>query len=577
MTPDLTPPYSTPGRGQRRQDLTPPVVRWFKPLFYGIFLGIYASLLTTLGAFVIRWSWPPSVVLFGVLSVLFLGGAYGLTRQITALIIGARPLPQLSALSRSPRVAMLYTTMNDVVPECVRAIRSIYPVDVYILDDSSDPNARATVDRLVEGQSFTVIRRGARRGFKAGAINDWLKNHGGGYDYFVLLDADSYLPPDWVGEALRFAEHPDNKRVAIFQGLINIWNLDSEFVQVLAPMARVGQFVWEQTVANALDAVFCYGHNVLVRTSAVREIGGFVEGYVSEDFATAVALSEKNWHSRFIPLHTYEATPENVRGFLKRQRKWTRGAMEFFGFARRSTIGPGQKFLLLQTPIGHVANLLIPVGMFLTVFGYASTPAAAAAFLTSLLHNPFATIWSVLIFRYLILLGILGSIPSIVVLLKCRIGWSTYWRHRFLSSATSVLMLPYEFSTMFRYLLTPFQSIPVTPKTEAPLAAGEVLYLARYSLLLFGLLAIGIATVNPLAGLFNATWLLPMLLAPAVVYRYGGPAIAISGSNDTLPREWMEPSAWIRSPRGVHTSLLRIREGLFRSPTPGRFPIAPVA
>ncbi|MHB8352137.1 MAG: glycosyltransferase family 2 protein [Thermoplasmata archaeon] len=528
-----------------------PRVRW---TFYALVPAIFIALDLGLALFVIRWNRPASVALFGVLSVLFIGTAYGLARQIVALAFRHdHPLPRLDALSSRPRVAVLYATMNDVVPECLGAVRQEYPVDVYVLDDSSDPRARATVDALATRHRFEVVRRAERTGFKAGAINAWLQRYGSRYDYLVLLDSDSYLPPDWVGEALRYAEAPPNSRVAVFQGLINIWNRDTKFVETLAPMSRVGQFLWEEQLANALDAVFCYGHNVLVRISAISEIGGFVEGFVSEDFATAAALAEREWHCRFIPLHTYEATPENVRGFIKRQNKWTRGAMEFFGFSRRYRLGAARTFDLLQTPLGHIASLLLPLGMFLTVYGYASTPASASAFLGAFLHDPWGTFWSVPILRYLLLVGTASAVPSVMVLRHCRISLRTYWDHRWLSAAVSMIALPYEFRSMISYLGAGLRTIPVTPKSESPLALGEVLYLSRYSLLLAGCLMAGIVVLNPLAGVFNATWLVPMLLAPFIVWRFGGRARSASG----LPvvEGWGEPSAHRMEPTSVRLAL----------------------
>ncbi len=537
----------------------PPDLPTVRIAFYALVTAIFVALDLGLALFVIRWNHLASVALFGVLSLLFVGSAYGLARQVIALALRHdHSPPRLEALVSRPRVAVLYATMNDVVPECLGEIRQHYPVDVYVLDDSNDPAARATVDALAVRHHFEVVRRGQRTGFKAGAINAWFRRWGSRYDYLVLLDSDSYLPPDWVGEALRYAEAPPNRRVAVFQGLINIWNRDTRFVQTLAPMARVGQFLWEEQLANALDAVFCYGHNVLVRSSAVAEIGGFVEGYVSEDFATAAALAERGWHCRFIPLHTYEATPENVRGFIKRQNKWTRGAMEFFGFARRYRLGKARTFDLLQTPLGHITSLVLPIGMFLTVYGYASTPAGASAFLSAFLHNPWTTFWSVPILRYLLVVGAAATIPSVLVLRHCRISWRTYWNHRWLSAAVSMIALPYEFRSMVSYFGTRLRSIPVTPKSESPLRLGEVLYLARYSLLLAGVLMVGIVVLNPLAGVFNATWLGPMLLSPLVVWRFGG---AAQPTPDVPSVEgWGEPSAHRMEPTNVRLVLSRDAE-----------------
>ena len=526
--------------------------------FYAIVAAVFAALVGGMALFVIRWDHPTSVALFAILSVLFAGSAYGLARQIIALVVRPSDLPSVALLDRRPRVAILYTTMNDVVPECLRAIHQDYPVDVFVLDDSSDPQARASVDEISAARGYSVVRRPARRGFKAGAINDWYSAHGRSYDYFVLLDSDSFLPADWVREALGYAEHPANGRVAIFQGLINIWNFDTRFVQSLAPMARVGQFVWEERLANALDTVFCYGHNALIRVAAVEEIGGFVEGYVSEDFATAVALADRDWHSRFIPLHTYEAMPENVRGFVKRQNKWTRGAMEFLSFARRSRLPWTRKFHLLQTPIGHFTNLLLPVGMLLTVYGFSSSWAGAAQFLGTFAGDPLGTFWSIPLFRYLLVVGLLGTIPTLLVHLRCRIGFGTYWRHRFLSAAVSAIALPYEAVSMASYLSRRIRQIPVTPKGEAPLRPRDVLYLARYSVVLESVLMAGLVVFNPAGAFFNASWLVPMVLAPWVILRFsGGPRLAEGprsvpvGAQDVGSRE---PQAFV-----VHASLSQIR------------------
>ncbi|MHB8352445.1 MAG: hypothetical protein ACYDFT_07165, partial [Thermoplasmata archaeon] len=78
-----------------------PRVRW---TFYALVPAIFIALDLGLAVFVIRWNRPASVALFGVLSVLFIGTAYGLARQIVALVFRHdHPLPRLDALSSRPR------------------------------------------------------------------------------------------------------------------------------------------------------------------------------------------------------------------------------------------------------------------------------------------------------------------------------------------------------------------------------------------------------------------------------------------------------------------------------------------
>ena len=169
-----------------------------------------------------NWYQHVSLVQFALMVLFLFSFAYVFSKRVLSLVLPPFRLPALDGLARSPRVAILYTTMNDVVPECVRAIRPTYPCDVFVLDDSFDPTKRAVVDRLAGEMGFSVVRRGSRHAFKAGAINHWLRAHGRSYEYIVLLDADSVVPPDWVGHALRYAEHPENADLAIFQGMVNI-------------------------------------------------------------------------------------------------------------------------------------------------------------------------------------------------------------------------------------------------------------------------------------------------------------------------------------------------------------------
>ena len=543
----------TIGEQVRAREKSQPGISLVKRRFYATVFVIFSALEIGLGVFVVKWNHIYSAALFFVLTFIFIGTSYGLARQIIALTSRYRPLKSLDAAPANRRVALLYATMNDVVPECLRAIRQSYPCDVFVLDDSTNNEARSTVDSISSSMGYRVIRREKRQGFKAGAINNWFREYGSSYDYIVLLDADSYLPPDWVSEALKYAEHGASSNVAVFQGLINIWNLDTEFVRTLAPMSRIGQFVWEEQLANELDAVFCYGHNVMVRMSSLREIGGFVEGYVSEDFATAVRLAENGWHCRFVPLHTYEAMPENVRGFIKRQNKWTRGSMEFFDLSLNSTLSADRKFLLLQTPLGHFTTMLLPIGMILTVYGFTSTGAGTAAFLSAFLSNPLGTFWSVPVLRYLLVVSIFSAIPNILVRLRCGIRYPVYLRARYLSSAVSAISFPYEFKSMLAYLSTGLRTIPVTPKSEAPLTMREIFSLSKYSMAFEIVLVTGIAMFNPLASVFNCTWLIPMLLSPLLIRHYGGyprgVMTSVSGVSD------FSPSSLFPDPVSVHSAL----------------------
>jgi len=480
--------------------------------------AIFVSLDAALALFVINWSRLVSVVMFVFLVFFNFSFSLLLAKRILSLIVRPYRLRSLQRLTSKPKVAILYATMNDVVPECLSEIWQTYPVDVYVLDDSTKQGKRNTIEAIAKEKGFTVVRREDRRGFKAGAINNWIENHDKNYDYIVLLDSDSYLPPDWVEDALKYAEHPSNSQVSVFQGLVNIWNLDNRFVKTLAPLHVLGQDVWERRLANHLDAVFCYGHNVLLRMSHVLEVGGFVEGYVSEDFATAVKLGEKGYKSRFIPIHTYEAMPENIRGFIKRQNKWTRGSMEFLTFAQGPKLSVLQRLLLLQTPLGHFAYVVIMITMFLTIFGYYSTTTHLIAFAMNLWASNIFYILSIPLFQYVIVTSIVSGVILRLKLYQLGVSNMAFLRYQLLSKAIGAIMLPHEVKSILKYLVNRKLVFSVTPKSETALSFKETLAISKATILIIVLLVIGLVYMNPLGVFYNVTWLAPLCVSPLVIY-----------------------------------------------------------
>lgn len=502
-------------------------------VFFTLVFAIFLTLGTALALFVTNWSRPASALMFVFLVFFNFSFSLLISKRILSFFVKPYQFPKLQNLISNPKVAILYATMNDVVPECLSSIWQTYPSDAYVLDDSTDTEKRSVVDRIAKEKGFRVLRRKHRRGFKAGAINDWIKAYGKEYDYIVLLDADSYIPPDWVKETLKYAEHPSNSNITIFQGLINIWNLDNRFVKTLAPLHVLGQDVWEKRLANHLDAVFCYGHNVLIRMSHVGEIGGFVEGYVSEDFATAVKLAERGYKSRFVPIHTYEAMPENIRGFIKRQNKWTRGSMEFFSFAKKPKLSFLQRLLLSQTPMGHFSYIVIMVAMFLTIFGYYSTTAHLYAFAMNLWASHIFYILSIPLFQYVIATSIVSGIILLIKLHQLGISNSTFLRYQLLSKAIGAIMLPYEVKTILKYLVNKRLTFSVTPKSERALSFRETLFISKETILTIVLLTLGLVWINPLGILYNITWLLPLLISPLVIYFFS--MAARSEANPTEP------------------------------------------
>src|SRR3989449_621184 len=497
--------------------------RRFGRRFFALVGGLWIGTLFIFGATTVNWFHGVSLAQFALMVVFLFSFAFVFSKRVLSLVLPPFKLPSLDRVERQPKVAVLYTTMNDVVPDCLRSVRQDYPVDVFVLDDSSDPGKRALVDRVAEEIGATVLRRQGRKGFKAGAINRWLSVHGAEYEYFVLLDADSLLPRDWVGPALRFAAHPDTADLAIFQGMINIWNTDVKFAGALAPAHVLSHDEWERKLAGYLGSIVCYGHNVLIRTRPVLELGGVTGGDVSQGFRTAVGLASQGPRSALVPLHSWEALPENVRGFVKRQNKWTRGSMEFFSFVPPAKISPAKKAVLLMIPMGHLAYVAIFAAILLAIFGRYSSFNQFLAFGQNLASAPIEYIWSIPLFRFIILLTAVTSVFTLAKIVQVRLKLFDFYRARTLSRAIGAIMLPHEVRSMIMYLVDRTRRFPVTPKDEPPMSMREILFMGRGTVALIGLMSFGLLLVNPVGLYYNILWLAPFVTSPLVLHDYCGP------------------------------------------------------
>jgi len=225
-------------------------------------------------------------------------------------------------------VAVLYTTCNDFVAAGAESCVNMDYGDftVYILDDSSDPAFKSTVDDFADKHSnVTVVRRKNRAGFKAGNLNHALKNVVT-EPYFVVADSDEILPVDFLSKLTpRIASNPDCGFIQANHQCIK------QGTKLQRDMCRGIDIHWEwyQPLRNRFGFVMFLGHGAILRRSCWDEAGGFPE-LVSEDLAYAIAIRERGYYGTFASdVVCLEEFPSSVRAFRVRHVKWTRGTCEF--------------------------------------------------------------------------------------------------------------------------------------------------------------------------------------------------------------------------------------------------------
>jgi hypothetical protein len=300
-----------------------------KFVFIAVFLSTALLLFINLGAYLSCSLFWGSALVVTLAAPLFLGMSYDFAELVTAALSPQCYPPRFTTLDRHPAVALLYVTRHDASESCLKTLlnQDYNNSRLFVLDDSDD-NRQTHIFRST---NCVVCRRNSRKGYKAGNLNNWLRQYGRDYEYFVIADADSRFSPSFVTDMLKYAEHPANRDVAIFQSRILPWNSSTRFTTPLSVGAKVRMRV-SSRISNALNTLLSYGHNNLHRTGAILALGGFPEALSPEDTTVSLALSEFGLKCRLVDVDSYDAEPRDLSTYLRRTARWCQQTVEMLRY-----------------------------------------------------------------------------------------------------------------------------------------------------------------------------------------------------------------------------------------------------
>jgi len=198
--------------------------------------------------------------------------------------------------------------------------------DVYILDDSTDPDKKEGINALTE-IGVKIVRRGNRKGYKAGAINHWLRifcNSDKSYQLLAIFDADQRPKSNFFDEILNYFEDPKVAFVQVPQyysetgtgfGIASFWQQQ--------PFLRI-------VMRGRSESAFSLGSGTVYRIEALKEIGGLDEDTTTEDVATSIVLHSRGWKSIYTDrnLIWFGEPPKDLMSYLQQQARWSLGGFQ---------------------------------------------------------------------------------------------------------------------------------------------------------------------------------------------------------------------------------------------------------
>jgi glycosyltransferase involved in cell wall biosynthesis len=167
----------------------------------------------------------------------------------------------------------------DLATEAVASVRAqSIPVRTIVVDNASDPPV-SSLEGCELARSENRVSRGEIRNFGLSLVTT---------DYVVFLDADDYLLPGAL-ERLVAGLDRDPDSPALVGGILERDGTRHRTPRRLAPILarRPRLFAW----ANATWSLMPTQGAAILRTAAVREVGGCADASHGEDWALGASLA----------------------------------------------------------------------------------------------------------------------------------------------------------------------------------------------------------------------------------------------------------------------------------------------
>lgn len=220
-------------------------------------------------------------------------------------------------------IAMLIPTYNEdpeVLLPTVSAAVSLEPAhETWVLDDGN----REWVREMAESLGARYVNRPDNSHAKAGNLNHALELLD--VDLVGILDADHVPSAGFLTNTLGYFEDED---LALVQTPQDFYNLDS-FEHVGAYQEEAMFYRVIQPGKNRHNAAFWCGTSAVLRTEALRSVGGVATESLTEDLHTTMRFHCNGWKTIFHnEVLARGLAPASYLEYAVQRRRWGAGAMQ---------------------------------------------------------------------------------------------------------------------------------------------------------------------------------------------------------------------------------------------------------
>jgi cellulose synthase/poly-beta-1,6-N-acetylglucosamine synthase-like glycosyltransferase len=234
-----------------------------------------------------------------------------------------------------PMVVVQLPIYNEkyVVERLLDAVAALqYPADkleIQLLDDSDDETTALIQQKLSSftKDSFKLVRRPNRSGFKAGALAYGLQQTQA--EFVAIFDADFVPSPDFLVKTI---PHFQDATVGVVQTRWTHLNENQSLLTKLQAFGLDAHFVIEQGGRNAAKHYINFNGTAGVwRKTTIEDAGGWSDDTLTEDLDLSYRAQLRGW--QFIYREDVESPaelPVAIHAIKSQQYRWMKGGAECF-------------------------------------------------------------------------------------------------------------------------------------------------------------------------------------------------------------------------------------------------------
>ena len=299
----------------------------------------------------------------------------------------------LKPLTRFPTVAIAVPVYNEDVKTVEKNLQRLremrYPADklnIYLLDDSTDRKINDELHSFAKRSGIRYMHRKSRKGFKAGALNNFIKHSS--EEFVAIFDYDEYLTnTNFLMEILPYFGDDNVSYVqtekryfkgTFFSDTVDLF--DAFFFKFIQPSRALNN-----------TAIFA-GSCGVIRRKALRRIGGFPE-YVVEDTFFSLESDMHNYKSLYLPkVYAYGKPIMTFSDLAKQQFRYNYGDTQFLHYFMSKQNGSRRKMSALSKidyithgfGLNYISIALILFTLVSILIVYSSSPLAKVTIATVL-------------------------------------------------------------------------------------------------------------------------------------------------------------------------------------------------